>query len=216
VDIKLTFTPTHWQINVTDNGIGIPENASRKLFKRFYRAENAINSQETGSGLGLLLIKNYVSLHKGSAGVVSSENTGSDFFIKFKRGYKHYRRNEIYDEIDYSNTNLILETTESEKVDKLKIKLLIVEDNPDLREYIKMSLSHYFSTYTAENGKDAWEKIPAINPDIVLSDYNMPEMTGFELCERIKKTYETSHIPVILLSVMSDNKSMEEGYKNWG
>jgi CheY-like chemotaxis protein/AraC-like DNA-binding protein len=213
VDIALTYTASHWQINVSDNGIGIPESAARKLFKRFYRAENAINSQETGSGLGLLLIKNYVSLHKGQTGVTSSENKGSDFFIRLKRGYKHYKNTELMDESDYSESNLETSDVENKNIDKQKTKLLIVEDNPDLREYIKMSLSHYFTTYTAENGKDAWEKIPTINPDIVLSDYNMPEMNGFELCEKIKKTYDTSHIPVILLTVMSDIKNMEEGYK---
>ena len=213
VEIGLSFTSSHWQINVSDNGIGIPESAARKLFKRFYRAENAINSQETGSGLGLLLIKNYVSLHKGQTGVTSSENKGSDFLIRLKRGNKHYRQSELIDETEFAKSQFEASNIEIEKLDKIKTKLLIVEDNPDLREYINMSLSHYFTTYTAENGKDAWEKIPTINPDIVLSDYNMPEMNGFELCEKIKKTYETSHIPVILLTVMSDIKNMEEGYK---
>lgn len=213
VDISLTYTSSHWQINVSDNGIGIPESAARKLFNRFYRAENAINSQETGSGLGLLLIKNYVSMHRGQTGVSSYENEGSDFYIRLKRGYKHYRNTELIDEGTYSDSHFETSTVETENIDKQKIRLLIVEDNPDLREYINMSLGHYFTTYTAENGKAAWEKIPTINPDIVLSDYNMPEMNGFELCEKIKKTYETSHIPVILLTVMSDIKNMEEGYK---
>lgn len=213
IDISLTFTNSNWQINVTDNGIGIPESAARKLFKRFYRAENAINSQETGSGLGLLLIKNYVSLHKGQTGVTSSEDSGSDFFIRLKRGNKHFKKTELYDENEFSESRTEISDLTNIKFEKQKTKLLIVEDNPDLREYIKMSLSHYFTTYTAENGKDAWEKIPTINPDIVLSDYNMPEMNGFELCEKIKKTFETSHIPVILLTVMTDTKNMEEGYK---
>jgi len=213
VNMHLSFTGSHWQINVSDNGIGIPESAARKLFKRFYRAENAINSQETGSGLGLLLIKNYVSLHKGQTGVTSSENEGSDFFIRLKRGYKHYQHTELINESEFSESHFETSNTEIEKIEKQKTKLLIVEDNPDLREYINMSLSHYFTTYTAENGKDAWQRILTINPDIVLSDYNMPEMNGFELCEKIKKTYETSHIPVILLTVMSDIKHVEEGYK---
>lgn len=213
IKISLTFGAAYWQINVSDNGIGIPESAARNLFKRFYRADNAINSQETGSGLGLLLIKNYVSMHHGQTGVTSYENQGSDFYIRLKRGYKHYKNTDLLDENVYSDSHFEKSDVETEKIDKQKIKLLIVEDNRDLREYINMSLSHYFNTYTAENGKDAWEKIPSINPDIVLSDYNMPEMNGFELCEKIKKTYETSHIPVILLTVMSDIKHVEEGYK---
>ena len=213
VVISLTFTQTTWQINVSDNGIGIPESAIRKLFKRFYRAENAINSQETGSGLGLLLIKNYVSLHRGTTAVKSSENKGSDFSIRFKRGNKHFKYNELISETEFISSTKETSDIEIQKIEKQNTKVLIVEDNPDLREYINMSLSNYFNTFTAENGKDAWEKIQSINPDIVMSDYNMPEMNGFELCEKIKKTYETSHIPVILLTVMSDIKHMEEGYK---
>lgn len=213
VEIRLSFTNSIWQINVSDHGIGIPESAIRKLFKRFYRAENAINSQKSGSGLGLLLIKNYVSLHKGTTGVISSENEGSDFFIRFKRGFKHFKQRELIDGNEFAESNFETSNIEVENIDTQKIKLLIVEDNPDLREYINMSLSHYFSTYTAVDGKDAWEKIPNINPDIVLTDFNMPEMNGFELCEKIKKTYDTSHIPVILLTVLSDIKHVEEGYK---
>lgn len=213
VSVHLTYGINHWQVNVTDNGIGIPKAAIKKLFKRFYRAENAINSQETGSGLGLLLIKSYVNLHKGKIGVNSSENNGSDFFVHFKRGNKHYDTNimPLDTELPVSKETTLL--NHNENIEKHKIKLLIVEDNNDLREYMKLSMNHYYTTYTAENGQDAWDKIPTVNPDIILSDYNMPSMNGFELCEKIKKTYETSHIPVILLTVMTDEKHVEEGYR---
>lgn len=211
VTIQLSFTQSYWQINVIDKGIGIPESASKQLFRRFFRAENAINFQETGSGLGLLLVKNYVSLHKGKTGVRSKENEGSDFYIRLKRGNKHFKPNEIYFEPEFLNTTEA--NDDIEIYEKQKTRLLIVEDNTDLRDYMSKSLSNYFTTYTAVNGKDAWDKILTINPDIVMSDYNMPEMNGFELCEKIKKTYETSHIPVILLTVVSDNKTIEEGIR---
>lgn len=210
---KLSYSSNYWQLNVVDNGIGIPEHALRKLFQRFYRAENAINSQETGSGLGLLLIKNYVSLHKGKIGVNSTENNGSDFFVRFRRGSKHYK-NMILDEtgILEKNHGGFLRS-ENKYEHKTKFKVLIVEDNPDLREYLKLSLSHYYVIHTAENGLDAWNKIPNINPDVIISDYNMPEMNGFELCKKIKENFETSHIPVILLTVMTDEKHVEEGLR---
>ena len=213
ITIKLTYNAKFWMINVIDNGIGIPKPEVKKLFHRFYRAENAINSQETGSGLGLLLIKSYVLLHKGKIGVTSTENQGSDFNIRFKRGGNHYVNNMIHDtaEVPVSKEKTVLAVNEN--IEKQKIKLLIVEDNNDLREYIKLSLSHYYITFTAENGQDAWDKIPTINPDIIITDYNMPIMNGFELCGKIKKTYETSHIPVVLLTVMTDEKHVEEGLK---
>lgn len=211
--IKLTYNTKFWTINIIDNGIGIPKSAVKKLFHRFYRAENAINSQETGSGLGLLLIKSYVTLHKGKIGVISTENQGSDFYVRFKRGGDHFMQNIIQDtaEIPVSKERTALAVNDN--FEKQKIKLLIVEDNNDLREYVKLSLSHYYNTFTAENGQDAWDKIPAINPDIIITDYNMPVMNGFELCGKIKKTYETSHIPVVLLTVMTDEKQIEEGLK---
>lgn len=211
VTVQLSFTQSYWQINIIDQGIGIPESAIKQLFRRFFRAENAINFQETGSGLGLLLVKNYVSLHKGKTGVRSKENEGSDFFIRLKRGNKHFKPNEIYFEPEFLNTTEV--NDDIEIYEKQKTRLLIVEDNADLRDYMSKSLSNYFTTYTAVNGRDAWDKILTINPDIVMSDYNMPEMNGFELCDKIKKTYETSHIPVILLTVVSDNKTVEEGIK---
>ncbi len=213
VDIKFSGNSNYWQINVVDNGIGIPKSAVKNLFHRFYRANNAINSQETGSGLGLLLIKNYVSLHKGKIGLNSTENQGSDFYIRFNRGNKQYKNYINIDQPEMPVSKESSMSNDSEIIEKQKIKLLIVEDNNDLREYVKLSLSHYFITYTAENGLDAWNKIPTINPDIILSDYNMPEMNGFELCEKIKKTFETSHIPVILLTVMTDEQHVEEGFK---
>ena len=213
IDIKLSYNTKFWTINVIDNGIGIPKSAVKKLFHRFYRAENAINSQETGSGLGLLLIKSYVALHKGKIGVNSTENQGSDFYVRFKRGRNYYTENIIQDTAEVPVSKEKNALTENENFEKQKIKLLIVEDNNDLREYIKLSLSHYYITFTAENGQDAWEKIPAINPDIIITDYNMPIMNGFELCGKIKKTYETSHIPVVLLTVMNGEKEVEEGLK---
>lgn len=213
VKISSSFTNSHWQINVKDNGIGIPESAIKKLFKRFYRADNAINSQEIGSGLGLLLMKNYVSLHRGEIGLNSIVSEGTDFCIRFKRGNKHYRYSELLDETEFFESNFKSSDEDIHKIDKQKTKLLIVEDNPELRDYINMSLSHYYNTFTASNGREAWEAIPTINPDIIMSDYNMPEMNGFELCEKVKKTYETSHIPVILLTVITDIKHLEEGYR---
>lgn len=213
VILKLTFTQTYWQLNIIDRGIGVPENAKKGLFNKFYRAENAINFQETGSGLGLLLIKNYVALHKGKTGVKSTENIGSDFFIRLKRGNKHYASTEFMSDNELVEFEILNSKNENDIFDKQKTRVLIVEDNTDLREYMDRSLSNFFDTYTAKDGKDAWAKILTVNPDIVMSDFNMPEMNGFELCQRIKQTYETSHIPVILLTVITDEKNMADGYK---
>ncbi len=215
ITVTLSFATKYWEVSVQDTGIGIPKEAARNLFQRFYRAENAINSQETGSGLGLLLIKNYISLHKGKVWVKSTQNNGSTFYVRLNRGYKHYKKTLMLEENENPNEIPLSQDTEINQEDYIaKIKILIVEDNADLREYLKLSLSNFFITYTAENGQDAWEQIPSVNPDIVITDFNMPKMNGFELCENIKNTYETSHIPVILLTVMNDEKHVEQGLKS--
>lgn len=216
IDVSLIYNSKYWELSVQDSGIGIPKDAARNLFQRFYRAENAINSQETGSGLGLLLIKNYISLHKGKVWVKSSQNNGSTFYVRISRRYKQYKKTLMLEENENSNEiplNRDIEINQ-EDYNVSKIKILIVEDNDDLREYLKLSLSNFFVTYTAENGQDAWEQIPSVNPDIVITDFNMPKMNGFELCENIKNTYETSHIPVIMLTVMNDEKHVEQGLKS--
>jgi DNA-binding response OmpR family regulator/anti-sigma regulatory factor (Ser/Thr protein kinase) len=212
VTVTLTSTAQYWQITVSDDGIGIPKPDIAKMFRRFYRAENAINLQESGSGLGLLLVKNYVTLHGGQVGVNSVEGNGSDFFIRLKRGTSHFTNVVMLD-----NAGLPMlsgkDQPENDDGDKMKIKLLIVEDNKDLREYLKMSLGHYYNTCSAANGKEAWDNMHTVNPDIIVSDLNMPLMDGLELCRKVKTTYDTSHIPVILLTVMIEKQNVEAGLR---
>jgi len=212
IDVWLTADANSWKIAVIDNGIGISKSDRKNLFRRFYRASNAMNSQESGSGLGLLLVKKYVTLHRGDIKVVSSENKGSEFYIQFKRGKDHYLDNI---KLDDQNLPIMDEKTmdnEQQDIDKMKVKVLIVEDNNDLRTYIELSLSHYYHIYTAKNGAEAWDNIMKINPDIVVSDLQMPEMDGFGLCDKIKNTFETSHIPVILLTVVNDKENVTRGF----
>ncbi|MBD8387683.1 hybrid sensor histidine kinase/response regulator transcription factor [Dysgonomonas sp. BGC7] len=212
IDIKLSSDSNNWQISVMDNGIGISKQDRKNLFTRFYRASNAVNSQVSGSGLGLLLVEKYVTLHKGNIGVNSVENQGSEFYVQFKRGKKHYQDNIVLDDQNLPVLDDRIMSDEQANIDKLKIKLLVVEDNNDLRSYLELSLSHYYKIYTAENGAKAWNNILRINPDIVVSDLQMPEMSGFELCEKIKNTFETSHIPVILLTVVNDKQHVIKGF----
>lgn len=213
ITVKLTNESNYWEISVTDNGIGISKQEKEHLFHRFYRASNAINSQETGSGLGLLLVKQYVTLHKGKVGMSSIENKGSVFYVQFRHGKEHYQDNVKLDNDDIPILDDMQEAEdEQQTVDKLKIKLLVVEDNNDLRRYLRNALSSYYQVFTTVDGAEAWEKIPQINPDIIVTDYQMPNMNGFELCEKIKKNFTTSHIPVIILTVVSDKQYVEKGY----
>lgn len=209
--IQLRSDNNSWGIAIIDDGIGISKQDRKNLFTRFFRARNAVNSQISGSGLGLLLIKRYVSLHKGKITVNSVENKGSEFFVQFKHGNRHFHNEVVLDAFDMPVLDK-QENRDEDDLHKLKIKVLIVEDNDSLRDYLKMSLSYYYHVFTSSNGEEAWEVIPDVNPDIVITDYQMPLMDGFELCEKIKKIFSTSHIPVIILTVINDKEHTKKGY----
>ena len=212
IHVTLYSEPQYWEIRVTDTGIGISKKDQKKLFHRFYRGNNAINSSVGGSGLGLLLIKQYVSLHKGVIGVNSSENKGSEFYVQFKHGKEHFDK-QLFANNSRNPRNIELKEYEEEtNFDKRKTRILIVEDESDLRNYLKNSLSHAYNVATASDGSEAWEVIKKYNPDMVISDLQMPVMDGFELCAKIKSAFETSHIPVILLTVVNEKSYVEKGF----
>lgn len=211
VAITLSADTNFWQISVKDNGIGISRQDKKNLFKRFYRAGNAVNKQIAGSGLGLMLVEKYVDLHKGVISVESVENEGTEFRLQFRRGNKHYRNNIILDDHNLPVVDEKEISDEEAPVNSMKVKLLVVEDNPDLRSFMEVSLGHYYHVYTAGNGARAWDEILKVHPDIIISDLNMPEMDGLQLCEKVKTTFETSHLPVILLTVETDKESIKKG-----
>jgi len=216
VQINLKCDPDSWTLEIKDNGIGISDMAQRHLFREFYRGENAINSKIVGSGIGLLLVKNYVSLHDGNISYISQENAGSTFkiVIPFK---------EIYEEKKISNTERkesvpeVLKNVDSqiilqlEEFPKQVMRILIVEDNDDLRNFMQYPLRDNFEVVLAEDGVKAWNIIQKQMPDLVVSDVMMPNMDGFELCRLLKSTYETSHIPFILLTALSGKAEQLHG-----
>ncbi|NDV81565.1 hybrid sensor histidine kinase/response regulator transcription factor [Bacteroides sp. 51] len=219
VEISLVCNDKEWELKVKDYGLGISENAQKKLFREFYRGDNAVNSKMVGSGIGLLLVKNYVSMHKGTTTVDSNEGAGSLFTIAIP--YKQVSESKIENKqkveasVPFPSDVIVdmglTEYVESENTTEKKIHLLLVEDNNDLQEFMKQSLREYFTISTAGDGKGAWEMIEKKAPDLIISDIMMPNMDGFELCKLVKSTFETSHIPVILLTALSDKTQKLEG-----
>lgn len=215
VEITLTGFNKEWSLEVTDYGLGIPDEAKNKLFKEFYRGDNTTKSKIIGSGIGLLLIKEYTMIHAGKVSLESKPNEGSSFKITVP--YK--KVNEVSQTIEsdsiYSTTNIVdhaqpVNSAEENETEKT-ISLLIVEDNEELRNFLQVSLSKHYLTTTANDGIEAWESIEKKAPDFVLSDIMMPNMDGFELCKQIKSNFETSHIPVILLTALSQKVKQLEG-----
>lgn len=218
IEIRLVCEDDKWTLAVKDYGLGISDKAKDKLFKEFYRGDNVVNSKMVGSGIGLLLVKNYVSMHNGNVSLDSKENSGSTFTITIP--YKEVSdvlQAIVSDEekpeetIVPDNDFSALDTLEKEVGSEKKIHILIVEDNNDLQTFLKYSLQEQYNVTTADDGEEAWTIIQKKMPDLVVSDIMMPNMDGFELCRLMKSTFQTSHIPVIMLTALSEKTKQLEG-----
>ena len=209
VSIGLECGEKMWRLSVTDHGIGISRQAQKHLFTEFYRSENAVNSSIVGSGIGLMLVKNYVELHNGKVTCVSQEGKGSTFTIEIPVAIAEKRDSAP----NATAVHAASQPIESKTVDSQEsdITLLIVEDNENLLRFMRETLSDEFNILTAENGAVAWKNIGEQQPDIVISDIMMPEMDGFELCRLLKSTFETAHIPIILLTALSGRAEQLQG-----
>ncbi|MCW3789569.1 hybrid sensor histidine kinase/response regulator transcription factor [Plebeiibacterium sediminum] len=218
IKIKLSSNDNKWKLIVKDQGIGIEKKAQKHLFKEYYRGNNAINAKIVGSGIGLLLVKNYINLHGGKITCDSQLNKGTTFTIVIPLNTKQGKDDNTY----VSSSNDVNSVTESdvevdyqevfEKSDQAtEMKVVIVEDNDYLRDFLATSLCDRYQVFLAENGRIGWEMICKHTPDMVVSDIMMPEMDGYELCSKIKSNYETSHIPVILLTALGAKEQQLQG-----
>lgn len=215
VSLKFISGNRNWVFEVEDQGIGMSKKDQRKLFKEFYRSENAVNSEVVGSGIGLLMVKNYVENHGGAVSFESTENVGSTFRIEVPfheiQNSKEVRRVEEKDTspvIEFSEVS-IADLRDTSEVSSLNI--LVVDDNEQLRDFLEISLNEYYNISSAKDGVEALEIIKKKMPDLVVSDIMMPNMNGFEFCRVMKSTYETSHIPIIMLTSLSDKPKQIHG-----
>lgn len=217
VKIDLKCGPEKWKLEVIDRGIGISRKAQRQLFKEFYRGENAVNSKVVGSGIGLLLVKKYVNMHGGDVTFESQENAGSTFrvIIPFKEisgmVVNPEEANEKLPEIIDFEPDLGITVSHSETQSEREMKIMVVEDNDDLLKFMQKTLENEFRVLTAMDGSEAWKIIQKQLPDLIVSDVMMPGMDGFQLCSQVKSAYETSHIPVILLTALSEKTNELKG-----
>ena len=207
VYISFAGNDKQWNITVTDKGIGISKQDQKRLFNEFYRAENAINSKIVGSGVGLLLVKNIVKLHSGQISFTSEEGRGSEFTVSipYKKLKNTIEKSEAETSTEDFNKESLNTSFEKAKPESKKLKLLIVEDNDELRRFLTMAFENVYDILAAPNGVEAWELIQSVMPDLVISDIMMPKMGGFELCKRVKSTFETSHIPIVLLTALDED-----------
>ena len=212
------------EIAVIDSGAGIPQEYINSIFDHFYQVAHHSNAE--GSGIGLSLTKELVELHKGKIIVESVEGKGSTFKVRFLLGKSHLKESEIDDSngplvsthkiiagFDYPVLPVQQETVPAPElhagIDLPRI--LIVEDNNDMRGYIRQSLENNYRVLEAANGKDGLKLGLEIIPDLIISDVMMPGMDGVALCKAFKNNIYTSHIPMILLTAKADMESKLEG-----
>jgi signal transduction histidine kinase/ligand-binding sensor domain-containing protein/DNA-binding response OmpR family regulator len=205
-------------VAVKDTGKGVPEEDMEKIFDRFYQSKQnqALSGYgQSGTGIGLYLCKRIIQLHKGKIDVINQPSGGScfRFIIPIER-----RLSSVVS-LDGKPLEMIVanETAEeneiSENISRGKPILLIVEDNSDMRQYIRSILSSEFNVLEAPNGVVGLEVTNRYLPDLIISDIMMPEMDGMEFCKRVKASFTTSHIPVILLTAKSSTDTQIESFQ---
>ena len=212
------------QILVSDTGIGIPKAEIKNIFKSFFRASNAVNSQEMGSGLGLMLTRQLVKKLGGKLTFVSEEGKGTTFHVVLPLGNSAASSTQPVEEAQNVETissdhqdvhdeeRKSVASSDEQNSEVSKDTLLFVDDNEDLRQYICMTFSDTYRVVDVESGDAALKYLEEGGEcDIVVSDVMMPGMQGDVLCQRIKENKDTSWLPVILLTAKAGRNFMIEG-----
>jgi len=215
-----------FEITISDTGCGIEEDKIEKIFDRFYQI-NTENSRSNigGTGIGLHLSRSLVELQHGTLHARNcSDRVGSEFVIRLPMGNVHLSATEMETKDELQPAKLIhnqfetkpeqweMDADEKKIKPKTKYKLLIVDDEDEIRRYLHSELADTYKIREAINGKNALELILKEKPDLVVSDVMMPEMDGITLCKRLKANVNINHIPIVLLTAKTTDEDKTEGF----
>ena len=223
ITCSISETNAYVNIEIKDNGCGIDEHVGDQLFDKFYQARNEISSA-SGFGIGLYLVKRFIEDHNGRISYRSTKGAGTTFKVCLQKGKEHLNSNFIFEDVaetsafldelmehyeedaPASKAGMELQSPSHKKSDPLNFEsrsMVIVDDNEQIRQYLKQIFCNEFEVFEAENGVDALTIIYQILPDIIISDVLMQGLSGIELCNRVKDDPSLSHIPVVLLTASS-------------
>lgn len=218
----------YFEIDITDNGIGIDKDKIEQIFERFYQINNDMTQSNFGTGIGLHLSRSLVELHHG---IIKAQNRedgqGTRFIIRLPLGSNHLKAEELENpeetekELTISQLpkDTLYETEEEETQGnesrktkaKTRYRVLIIEDDDEIRRYMRNELNADFRISECTNGREGLDTILKEKPDLIISDIMMPEMDGITLCRKIKQNININHIPIILLTAKSKAEDQIEG-----
>lgn len=228
IKLEAFITDTHYGFRVTDSGIGIKASQLPHIFDRFRQADGSTSREYAGTGIGLSLVKQIAEQHGGAVEVRSQYGSGTTFEIKVPLGSAHFSQNDVIEEV-YVDSERENKPTQTFEVNEGKVseeerlqieqwnesnvtrnglgKVLYVDDNKDLRHYVRDLLKDEFNVYLGYDGKDGLEKAIKYKPDVIVSDLMMPIMTGEQFLIALKESSELKQIPFVLLTAKSGIES---------
>jgi len=220
--VRLNVIDSIAEIRIKDSGIGIPSDRLPHIFDRFYQVDGSATRKHEGTGIGLALTKELIELHKGNISVNSKVDEGSEFIIQLPLGDFAIEKDEftqlkteaslllnsINTGTEEKNPELDSSGSENEKI------VLLVEDNPDVRNYIRELLETDYKVTEATDGEEGLSKAKDEIPDLIITDVMMPEMDGFQFSKKIRSNEKTSHIPLILLTAKAGFDDKMEGLES--
>ena len=224
IRVSYTFDDKNLTLRVVDTGIGIPHDDLGNIFDRFFMVDQV---RPHGSGIGLSLVKAFVELHKGTITAESVVGKGSVFTVVIPVTHVSEVSEVPSRLISQEDINIELATTDSFIESDLsplppdaassgedKPRLLVIDDNPDIRNLVGEILGEEYEIHQAADGREGLAKAARLVPDIIICDIMMPVMDGLECCRRIKEEVSTSHIPVVMLTACSLDEQRVEGYES--
>jgi PAS domain S-box-containing protein len=225
IAVNLSALDQEVELNVTDTGVGIPEEEIPHVFERFHRVEKTRGRSHEGTGIGLALVQELVRLHGGTIDVESVLAQGSTFSVRIPLTRPNVTSRQSHPAPQLASTEVKAElyveealrwlpgslTNGNEHFRRSLGRVLVVDDNADMREYVRRLMADDYEVVTATNGEEGLQLALATSPDVVLADIMMPVLDGFGLLQALRSAPETSTIPVILLSARAGEEARSEG-----
>jgi DNA-binding response OmpR family regulator len=204
-------TNTWVTLKVTDSGIGIPKATVDRIYDRFYQNDSSASILNYGTGIGLSIAKEFVNMHGGTIDAESEPGNGSTFTIHIPLVSASETADVMQPSAAMEEKKLSFKKANGKGNNKALPMILLVEDSEDFRFYLKDNLRDNYMVIEAANGKEGWQKALAHHPQLIVSDVSMPEENGIEMVNKLKADKRTSHIPVILLTALTDQQQQIKG-----